>query len=281
MLYHVPDLDRGIAELARVLRPGGTLVAVTNSRVHLSSCASSSAAAHRRCPSRENGEELVAALRAVRARTSTADSSSPIARRSRRTSARRSRCRRSSPTCQSGRRAVRRAPCDLDLRRGEGVTTLDDPEIVRAQYASDRGSGASSLWNEREARSEGLRWQAIASCDDIERGLGEIARVLEPGGAPRREHELAAPSRRGLRPDRLSAGLARAALQRGERRGVAPPSLRPTSRVATSSRSPPCATARPSSTISASMMAETQPVPDDVSLPLRVGSRGVVFVATK
>ena len=30
MLYHVPDLDRGVAELARVLRPGGTLVAVTN-----------------------------------------------------------------------------------------------------------------------------------------------------------------------------------------------------------------------------------------------------------
>jgi SAM-dependent methyltransferase len=35
MLYHVADLDRGLAELARVLRPGGKLVAVTNSLGHL------------------------------------------------------------------------------------------------------------------------------------------------------------------------------------------------------------------------------------------------------
>lgn len=35
MLYHVPELDRALAELARVLRPGGRLVAATNGRGHL------------------------------------------------------------------------------------------------------------------------------------------------------------------------------------------------------------------------------------------------------
>lgn len=34
MLFHVPDLDRALAELARVLKPDGRLVAVTNSREH-------------------------------------------------------------------------------------------------------------------------------------------------------------------------------------------------------------------------------------------------------
>ena len=35
MLYHVPDVDRALGELARVLEPGGRLVAVTNGRTHL------------------------------------------------------------------------------------------------------------------------------------------------------------------------------------------------------------------------------------------------------
>jgi ubiquinone/menaquinone biosynthesis C-methylase UbiE len=36
VLYHVPDLDRAIAELRRVLRPGGTLLAATNGQHHMS-----------------------------------------------------------------------------------------------------------------------------------------------------------------------------------------------------------------------------------------------------
>jgi SAM-dependent methyltransferase len=62
MLYHVPDLGGGIAELARVLRPGGTLVAVTNSRYHLLELRELVGSGPSTLTfARENGSELLAA----------------------------------------------------------------------------------------------------------------------------------------------------------------------------------------------------------------------------
>jgi len=62
MLYHVADLDRALAELARVLRPGGRLVAATNSIDHLRELhelAGSDPSDRDMGFGRENGEELL------------------------------------------------------------------------------------------------------------------------------------------------------------------------------------------------------------------------------
>jgi SAM-dependent methyltransferase len=61
MLYHVPDLERGIAELARILRPGGRLVAATNSLFHLHELRELVGSGRSSITfSRETGEELLA-----------------------------------------------------------------------------------------------------------------------------------------------------------------------------------------------------------------------------
>jgi len=69
MLYHVPDLDRAFSELARVLRPGGHLVAVTNGEQHLQELRELFGPDFRSSLTRENGEELLLRhFRAVRRR---------------------------------------------------------------------------------------------------------------------------------------------------------------------------------------------------------------------
>jgi SAM-dependent methyltransferase len=60
MLYHVADLDRGLGELARVLAPGGRLVAVTNGRDHLAELYDAVGGEKLSSSfSRENGAELL------------------------------------------------------------------------------------------------------------------------------------------------------------------------------------------------------------------------------
>jgi SAM-dependent methyltransferase len=164
------------------------------------------------------------------------------------------------------------------------VTLVDQSERM-VHLSTERGLDAQVGNVEDLAFPDGSFDTVVAAwmlyhVDEIDRGLGEIVRVLEPAGrlvanTNSRRHceevfdliQYPPEFREWVFNAENGEDSLRRHFARVERTDV----------VA-------IATVRDRKTLEnyqASMMAETQPIPEDVPLPLRVHSRGVVFTATK
>jgi SAM-dependent methyltransferase len=167
---------------------------------------------------------------------------------------------------------------------GAAVTMVDQSERM-VELARERGVDAhvgdvQSLPFDDASFDLVIAAWMLYHVTDLDRGLAEIARVLVPGGrivantnSKRHAQELfdligyPADARRDL----FNAENGAASLERHfthvERIDVVARATVRDRRVLVDYRN--------------SLMVETSPVPEDVELPLVVGSRGVVFVATK
>ena len=142
MLYHVPDLDRALAELARVLVRGGRLVAVTNREHHWRRCSASSASSDGSSPSEprtgpsscratSNGSSFATRRDGDVCRRGADPRVSPLVRTS---------CGvRAGGTRPRG--AARRAPSPCGLRRRQGAVISAAELIQRKRDGDELSSG--------------------------------------------------------------------------------------------------------------------------------------------
>ena len=138
MLYHVPDLDRALAELARVLVRGGRLVAVTNREHHLEEMFRLVGVERWELPfGAENGAELLS-RHFDTGRASRRDRDGDVCRRG--ADPRVSPLVRTSCGVRAGgtrpRRAARRAPSPCRLRRRQGAV-ISAAELIQRKRDGD------------------------------------------------------------------------------------------------------------------------------------------------
>ena len=127
MLYHVPDVDHALAEIARVLQTGGALIAVTNAHDHVAELRE--LVAHEERLRRHVQQRRTASGSCVRTSRSIerfdADVTVSITDRQKLVAYRDSISARSRPRARGRRAAVRRARALVDLLRDDVIRAVE------------------------------------------------------------------------------------------------------------------------------------------------------------